>query len=364
MGFRFRRSIKILPGVKINISKTGVSTSIGRPGATVNLSSRGVKTTLGIPGSGLSWSTMSKHSSKKIPDYWEYNNYLEPKQVTAQPDPIARCTSSNLEDLRDYVIAAAQKVTPYKNQLSGKVLELERLQNLVTKVSNNLITRFIPFLRKKLLTNLKTIHNEIEKLELEIETKAFRVDFNSDDIHEDLMLLARSAKELRESQAAWEISSHIKRIDLWDWSDPSSIKSNDTWFPLFGLGQNSFVVFHNFIYYGNDRSNIELIDIRDINVEYQSIRVPIYEEDTQFSDLKVVGQSWKFAKVNGEPDLRYKDNYMVNDGEFGVVKISSNKGLRICLKITNSKAALHFVWAFEAYKEALQKQPSQIYWNP
>jgi Protein of unknown function (DUF4236) len=41
MGFlRFRRSIKLFPGVKINLSKTGVSTSIGRPGATVNLRAR------------------------------------------------------------------------------------------------------------------------------------------------------------------------------------------------------------------------------------------------------------------------------------------------------------------------------------
>jgi hypothetical protein len=56
MGFRFRKSIKLFPGVRINLSKTGASTSIGSPGATVNLSRRGVRGTVGIPGTGLSYS--------------------------------------------------------------------------------------------------------------------------------------------------------------------------------------------------------------------------------------------------------------------------------------------------------------------
>ena len=56
MGFRFRKSIKLMPGVRINLSKTGVSTSLGGRGATVNVSKRGVRGTVGIPGSGLSYS--------------------------------------------------------------------------------------------------------------------------------------------------------------------------------------------------------------------------------------------------------------------------------------------------------------------
>jgi len=35
--FRFRKSISVLPGVKVNLSKTGVSTSVGGKGATLNI---------------------------------------------------------------------------------------------------------------------------------------------------------------------------------------------------------------------------------------------------------------------------------------------------------------------------------------
>ena len=57
MGWRFRKSIRILPGVRINIGKKGVnSISLGKRGATLNVSDHGTRVTLGMPGTGLSYS--------------------------------------------------------------------------------------------------------------------------------------------------------------------------------------------------------------------------------------------------------------------------------------------------------------------
>lgn len=64
MGFRFRQSVKILPGVRLNIGKRGMSVSVGGKGATTNISRRGVRTTLGIPGTGLSYSSYAPFRSK------------------------------------------------------------------------------------------------------------------------------------------------------------------------------------------------------------------------------------------------------------------------------------------------------------
>lgn len=64
--FKFRRSKKILPGVKLNIGKKGpTSLSLGKPGATLNVSGRGTKATVGIPGTGLSHSTKRGGSVKR-----------------------------------------------------------------------------------------------------------------------------------------------------------------------------------------------------------------------------------------------------------------------------------------------------------
>jgi hypothetical protein len=55
MGFRFRRSIKLFPGLRLNFGKRGISASIGVRGAHVTYGLTGTRTTVGLPGSGLSY---------------------------------------------------------------------------------------------------------------------------------------------------------------------------------------------------------------------------------------------------------------------------------------------------------------------
>jgi len=47
MGFRFRKSIKILPRLKINLTHKGISSaSIGTPGASLNIGKKGTRTSV------------------------------------------------------------------------------------------------------------------------------------------------------------------------------------------------------------------------------------------------------------------------------------------------------------------------------
>jgi hypothetical protein len=55
MGFRFRRAIRILPGLRLNLSKGGSSVSIGGRGAHVTIGHGQVRETVGLPGTGLSY---------------------------------------------------------------------------------------------------------------------------------------------------------------------------------------------------------------------------------------------------------------------------------------------------------------------
>lgn len=57
MNLRFRKTITLFPGVKITLSKSGVSTNIGIPGANVGIGKRGIYGNVGIPGTGLSGRT-------------------------------------------------------------------------------------------------------------------------------------------------------------------------------------------------------------------------------------------------------------------------------------------------------------------
>src|SRR5919108_3832842 len=54
MPVRFRRTFTIFPGVKVNVSKGGMSITVGRKGFHLNFSKHGVRQTTGLPGSGIS----------------------------------------------------------------------------------------------------------------------------------------------------------------------------------------------------------------------------------------------------------------------------------------------------------------------
>lgn len=68
MGWRFRKSIKILPGVRLNFNKNSTSVSIGskRSGITIN-SKTGVTARTSIPGTGLSYSEKISSGKRSTP---------------------------------------------------------------------------------------------------------------------------------------------------------------------------------------------------------------------------------------------------------------------------------------------------------
>ena len=55
MSFRFQRRIKIMPGLRLNVSKTGFSWTVGTRGASVTARDGKLTGNVGIPGTGLSY---------------------------------------------------------------------------------------------------------------------------------------------------------------------------------------------------------------------------------------------------------------------------------------------------------------------
>jgi hypothetical protein len=73
MGFRFFRRIGLMPGVTLNVSKGGLSVSVGVPGAKLTMGTSGTRITGGLPGTGLS---VTKHAPRSA------------SRVEAQPEPL------------------------------------------------------------------------------------------------------------------------------------------------------------------------------------------------------------------------------------------------------------------------------------
>lgn len=91
MGVRYRKSVKIAPGVKLNINKNSASVSFGTKGLRTTYSTTGKRTnTVGIPGTGLSYSTSSNiHQKPTEKDTAGITN--QPSKPTAPKSAEATC---------------------------------------------------------------------------------------------------------------------------------------------------------------------------------------------------------------------------------------------------------------------------------
>jgi hypothetical protein len=78
MAFRFLRRFKIAPGLTLNLSKSGVSFSMGVKGAKYTVGPQGKHVSIGIPGSGLFY-------TKKIPSTTFSTQHEVPASAENQP---------------------------------------------------------------------------------------------------------------------------------------------------------------------------------------------------------------------------------------------------------------------------------------
>jgi len=89
MGLRYRKRIKILPGIYINISKSGISTNVGVKGASVTLDPKGTYVNTGLPGTGLYRRDRIYGSNKK-------------HELAHETDDERYAFSNNLQSIEEY----------------------------------------------------------------------------------------------------------------------------------------------------------------------------------------------------------------------------------------------------------------------
>lgn len=78
MGFRFRKSFKIAPGVRFNINKKSSSISFGNKKFRYTINSKGRKTsTVNLPGTGISYSKTTSAKTNSTPTYSESSTFLK-----------------------------------------------------------------------------------------------------------------------------------------------------------------------------------------------------------------------------------------------------------------------------------------------
>ncbi len=95
MGHKFRKSIKVAPGVKVNLNKKSASVTLGGKGAHYTVNSKGKRTaSVGIPGTGLSYSK-SSGGARKTPSHASKRTHVSKRTIPQKPNGRRRGSKQN-----------------------------------------------------------------------------------------------------------------------------------------------------------------------------------------------------------------------------------------------------------------------------
>lgn len=91
MGLRFRKSVRICKGIRLNFNKNSTSITIGGKGVHYTVNSKGRRTgTVGLPGTGVSYSVSSSSKKASSSDNRQNkvvnNNYIPPETPKSPPE--------------------------------------------------------------------------------------------------------------------------------------------------------------------------------------------------------------------------------------------------------------------------------------
>jgi Protein of unknown function (DUF4236) len=415
VSLRFLRRVSILPGVRLNFSRSGVSTTIGIRGAHVTLGGRyGATANLGIPGSGLSLRVPLKSSQPThgqspslpadiVPSAPTYPSVQAPalqkpapQMTPIQSDAVGNITTSGLTALRELISnamqqrreaeAAVSKATTLLAEWERALADAQQRRNRAEQRHAKLAASFFRRFRKGAIAAAQV---EVEQRTREIEQAAGNVgkaraykeatEHRRDELWVDTDLslsgpayaawnrLAEAFTALSRSEGIWDVTAYREKRAGDERSvatkviDRKPVQLTTAELPIIHTKQDA-LRWHNsnggdlFIYPGflivfQDEHDFAMLDSNEVQCNFQPRR---YEEwERAPSDSKHVGVAWRYSNRDGSPDRRYSNNPQMPVLLYAEVAWKSASGLAEEYLFSNAQAAATFVDALTDFRNAL-----------
>ena len=93
-----------------------------------------------------------------------------------------------------------------------------------------------------------------------------------------------------------------------------------------------------------------MIDFRELVIEFAISR--FIEDDPVPSDGEVIGTTWAKTNKDGSPDRRFSDNRQVPIVRYGVLRLTSQGGLREEYCVSNANLCERFYNAWAAFRSS------------
>ncbi len=328
MGLRFRKSINLGGGFRINLSKSGIGYSFGAKGYRITKKAKGgTRHTASIPGTGISYvhetgsifkkkpnkNNANGNTSKSPEDIKEINHY-DTKEISN--GNVKEIHSAGLEDIID---------------CANKSLKLNNYST-IGLIASALLGFAYPFFfiitAGCLIWKIYIKKNGIVDLDYTIDDEQ-RTEI--DTRMSPLKKIAKSNKVWRVTQSSSVIdrkyssgaSSTIKRI--------SCISSKTLPFPFssneeaicFKSGKETLIFLPD-KFFIIQRGTVGALSYSDLTSTVSGTR--FVESETVPSDAKIADRTWKYVNKSGGPDKRFSDNRQLPVCLYGELTLRSKTG--------------------------------------
>lgn len=384
MRWRFSRRVQVFPGVKINFSTRGVSTTFGIPGASINVGPKGVYANTRIPGTGLHSrtrldSTPGKHTDPSHPHpsmhSVEPDVYLPQNIGAIKSSDSNSITSQGLRGIKETLLAAYKE----KRALKSEADQGRSALSLANKRLNRI--KRVPF--HKYFFKKKLAEREQESLEcnasLEEATRQHHECKVKIDIQVEPPLLSgyqamrRAFDLLQSSQRCWDITASrlIDKVRTRSYASTEIVRKSvslrrthldfvESEFPAFHFVNTNgadLYLYLAFLAVFQSVNDFGLVDFKDLRILYSSTR--FVETNPVPPDASIVGSTWKYVNKDGSRDKRFSHNYQIPIVLYGELHFQSNQGLNEVFQFSNASGAEEFLRAFLAFKQTMYPEPQQ-----
>ena len=361
--WRFRKSFSPLPGVRLTLSPSGISTSVGVGPFRVTAGPRGPHFTATVPGTGLSFRQSlsggqagggAAYPAPPTPRYapgTAQPRAVDPRVEQIQSAGSAVLTTPGIAEFRKLLDRARTEYAQIAAELTAAKSNEQVATGKYHSWKNGWLLRW---LMKSRFAALEAAAEESTARRGELEEQEELAKLGTqieipDSLKATFSRLTDAFAQLARSSKIWDTVSHMAinqfaertlaaraverklvqfrlgrcTVIQSDWQVPHLENANGGDIYLFPL----FVV-----YFAGEQS-FALLEYQDVQFINSATR--FHEEDGVPADSRVVAKTWARTNKDGSPDRRFKDNYEIPVAEYGKIVLRSSTGLNEEYMVSN-----------------------------
>lgn len=344
MGYRFRKSINLGGGFKINLSKSGIGYSWGVPGMRYTKLANGrERYTYSIPGTGLSY--VEDASSGRHQQQQTYND--NPNTVGVIEEKVSNTDFEGNSGFDEFI----KKINEFRN--------ID--QNIKTSILILSIILFIALVNPiaiilgLLILGIYIIYRNNKML--------ISVEYDFDDENARYYeTINNFLSTIASSKGLWLIETEYRNVDekcnagaksLVD-RLPISITKKVPFYLRINTECNCLNIKDKEFYFlpnkvlVHDRNKTIGLNFQELNFYFGENT--FVEDQGALSDSEIIGYTYRYVNKKGGPDRRYKDNPQYPRCLYGTIDIKNEEGLNLSILLSSKSKMMQARQLYESLK--------------